>query len=76
MLKLSEKDIFSQNDFFQPCHFWGISNREIKKLNFFHVWMAIKVVCHIQIYCVYTSFQNLEIYLEPSKDRIGVSVMC
>ena len=76
MLKLTENNFLGNFFHFHLAHFSAIPLGDIKKCDFFHFWITIKVVCLIQTYCMYTSFQNLENFLEHSEDRIGLSVMC
>ena len=73
MLKLTEKNIFLANIFFRPGRFWMFSKREMKKWDFFNVWIVVEVVSFNRIYYIYTSFENLENYLEHGKNRIGLS---
>ena len=67
MLKLTEKNIFLSKFFFRPGRFWMFSEREMKKWYFFNVWIVVEVVSFNRIYYIYTSFENLENYLEHRK---------
>ena len=67
MLKLTEKNIFCAKIFFRPGRFWMFSKRDMKKWDFFNVWIVVEVVSFNRIYYIYTSFENLENYLEHGK---------
>ena len=67
MLKLTEKNIFCAKIFFRPGRFWMFSKRDMKKWDFFNVWIIVEVVSFNRIYYIYTSFENLENYLEHEK---------
>ena len=43
------------------------SKRDMKKWDFFNVWIVVEVVSFNRIYYIYTSFENLENYLEHEK---------
>ena len=67
MLKLSEKNIFLVKIFFLLGRFRRFSTGDMKKLVFLNVWIIIGVVSFNRIYYIYTSFENLENYLEHGK---------
>ena len=74
MLKLTEKNIFLAKIFFRPGRFRMFSKREMKKWDFLNVWTVVEVVSFNRIYYIYTSFENLENYLEHGKNELDYLV--
>ena len=74
MLKLTEKKNSWPQIFFRPGRFWMFSKREMKKWDFFNVWTVVEVVSFNRIYYIYTSFENLENYLEHEKNELDYLV--
>ena len=75
MLKLTKKINFLDKIFFLPGRFWRFSNGDMKKWDFLNVWVIVGVISFNRIYYIYTSFENLENYLEHGKNRIGLSLL-
>ena len=76
MLKLTKKINFLAKIFFLPGRFWRFSNGDMKKWDFLNVWVIVGVISFNRIYYIYTSFENLENYLEHAKKNDLDYLLC